>query len=431
MSYDLYVAFGGASTQDVDARVTGMAARGRKDEEAVSDYKNLVRKDVCAHLDMLAILRPSPDLERLPAGSAFLQFDFTLAKPYLSKDDDPFYVADSVNPVRKEKVFKVPMAAASSWKGLLRWTAMQIRLVEKRDELSDEQFASERLALSLLFGDEKGEEPGEARDVADFLDRLRPAAKESFRQSVKEHFSVDAGKPMPHYSGRVLCYPTFFDRIDVEVINPHSRQTKAGTHPIYLECVPAGAKGTLCLLYVPFDLIGRADAEAICRESRQDLLIVAEAVRAMMLLYGFSAKRTSGYGTAEDRVENGRLTLHDPALAEGAKPAPAAPAPAPPAQSLPRYLAAPGQLKPEYLNPDGTFRERTEAELKAMKKADRQEYDKAKKWWEREGRRQEVEAAPPEAPPPVEKPTTSLASRTFEFNSLSELVERAREIAAS
>lgn len=101
-----------------------------------------------------------------------------------------------------------------------------------------------------------------------------------------------------------MCYPTFFDLIDVEVINPHSRKTKAGTHPIYLECVPTGAKGTFSLLYVPFDLIGRPQEE-VCTQAERDLNVVAEAVSAMMLDYGFSAKRTSGYGTAEDEISDG------------------------------------------------------------------------------------------------------------------------------
>jgi CRISPR-associated protein Cmr2 len=54
--------------------------------------------------------------------------------------------------------------------------------------------------------------------------------------------------------------------------------------------------------------------------------------------------------------------------------------------NLPKYLQAPGKLKDEYLNPDGTFRERSEAELKGMSKSDRQEYEKARRWWEREGK---------------------------------------------
>ena len=237
----------------------------------------------------------------LPPGSWFLQFTFTLARPWMSKDDDPFYVTESVNPVRKDKVFKVPMMSAAGWKGLLRWTAMHTRLVLKKDQLTPEQFAQERFRQTLLFGDEKGEEPGQTKDFAAFLDALKKPARAEYERLLRDHYGVEAGEPLPHHSGRLTFYPTFFNRIDVEVINPHSRKTKAGTHPIYLECVPAGAEGTFSLLYVPFDLIGQDEAE-IRRQAIADLQLVAEGIQAMMLTYGFSAKRTSGYGVAKDEI---------------------------------------------------------------------------------------------------------------------------------
>ncbi|MGB9881063.1 MAG: hypothetical protein ACPLRM_09905, partial [Anaerolineae bacterium] len=219
-----------------------------------------------AQLKNLGINPPRPpDLTLLPPGSWFLQFTFTLAKPWMSKDDDPFYVAESVNPVRKDKVFKVPVMSAASWKGLLRWTAMHIRLVKQKSSLTLEQFAQQRFRQALLFGDEKGEEPGEApgeaKDFAAYLDTLKPEARAEYERLLREHYHVKADEPLPHHSGRLMFYPTFFDLVDVEVINPHSRETKAGTHPIYLECVPAGAQATFSLLYVPFDLIGQDESE--------------------------------------------------------------------------------------------------------------------------------------------------------------------------
>ena len=101
-----------------------------------------------------------------------------------------------------------------------------------------------------------------------------------------------------------MFHATFFDSIDVEVINPHSRKTKAGTHPIYLECVPIRGKGTFSLLYLPFDLIGQHDLDdaGIKAQAANDLKLTAEAIRDMMITYGFSAKRTSGFGTAEDLI---------------------------------------------------------------------------------------------------------------------------------
>jgi len=103
-----------------------------------------------------------------------------------------------------------------------------------------------------------------------------------------------------------MFYPTFFNLIDVEVINPHSRKTRAGTHPIYLECVPQNAQGTFSLLYVTFDLIG-ADETEIRKQALSDLELVAEGLKEMFLTYGFSAKRTSGYGVAEDKIIKGEI----------------------------------------------------------------------------------------------------------------------------
>jgi CRISPR-associated protein Cmr2 len=264
---------------------------------------NVFIDDEYKHLKSLGLLPTPPDMASLPPGSWFLQFTFTLAKPWISKDDDPFYVAESVNPVRKDKVFKIPMMSAASWKGLLRWTAMHTRLVLKKDALSPEEFAQERFVQTLLFGDEKGEEPGQTKDFAAYLDALKPEARQEYERLLRAYYELKPDDPLPHHSGRLMFYPTFFDLIDVEVINPHSRRTRAGTHPIYLECVPAGARGTFSLLYVPFDLIGKEDAE-IQKQAREDLQRVAEGLQGMFLTYGFSAKRSSGYGVAENEIEN-------------------------------------------------------------------------------------------------------------------------------
>jgi len=351
MIYDFYVELGGNSQQDVkalvngehrSAKITSIAARIQllagiaARHEAIKDYavsgdrrrgggyKSLVHDrnpqntqyaqtligPALQQMKALGLETGAPDLTLLPPGSWFLQFTFTLAKPWMSKDDDPFYVTESVNPVRKDKVFKVPMMSAAAWKGLLRWTVMHVRLAQKKDTLTPEQFAQERFVQTLLFGDEKGEEPGGTKDFAAYLDSLKPEARAEYERLLREHYGLGADKPLPHHSGRLTFYPTFFNLIDVEVINPHSRKTRAGTHPIYLECVPAGAQGTFSLLYVPFDLIGKSEA-TIRQRAIEDLQRVAEGIQAMMLIYGFSAKRTSGYGVAEDKIEGKVRTRAD------------------------------------------------------------------------------------------------------------------------
>ena len=410
-----------------------------------SQFNNFIDQK-CKHLKSSGLLPPPPDIALLPPGSWFLQFTFTLARPWISKDDDPFYVAESVNPVRKDKVFKVPTMSAASWKGLLRWMVMHIRLAMQKDKLTadefarersarqaplirrpgdkltadEDEFARERLAQTLLFGDEKGEEPGQTKDFAAYLDALKPEARHDYERLLRAHYKLSSDDPFPHHSGRLMFYPTFFDLIDVEVINPHSRKTRAGTHPIYLECVPIGAQGTFSLLYVPFDLIGKEERD-IKQQSLADLELIAEGLSAMFLTYGFSAKRTSGYGVAEETVSNGLVQIRIEETQSPLSPVPSAAAP-----NLPKYLQAPGKLKDEYLNPDGTFRERSDAELKGMSKSDRQEYEKARRWWEREGKALSSQS-PAEIEP--EKPETQKPTwLKREFGSFDELNKVAKEL---
>lgn len=179
-----------------------------------------------------------------------IEVEFILKTPWYSKDDRPFHVLD--NPVRKDRVFGVPFMSATSWKGLLRWACrMHAGLLQhfqagkSFDEWKDCPW------IVHLFGNEKGEE---------------------------EHF----------LHGALAFYPTWFSKIDFEVINPHSRAKRAGTQPIYYEVVPAGTNGTLRLLYAP--LPGSAQPDALSR--------LIGAIEQLLTTYGISAKRTVGWGTA-------------------------------------------------------------------------------------------------------------------------------------
>lgn len=270
-----------------------------------------------AGLECLGLSKPGEfPSAHLPWGSWMFRFMFTLAKPYLSRDDQAFYVID--NPVRKDKVFKVPMCSGASWKGNLHWTA--VKLMVDRHAVPDPEsplgfsvsadhataFAEERFQLVRLFGSEKGEEPGNAKGIAAYLDSLSAESAECYRLMVRNHFHVQVEDPLPHHNGRLLYYSTFFDKIGLEVINPHDRKRRVGKQPIYFECVPIGAKGTFTLLYVPFDLIGKP-LDVIKDHAKADLTTVAEVVRDMFLTYGFSAKKSSGFGLAQPAIEDGLL----------------------------------------------------------------------------------------------------------------------------
>src|SRR5207245_11544935 len=84
---------------------------------------------------------PKIDLTLLPAYSFVIQFTFTLAQPYISHDEQDFYIID--NPVRKDKIFGLPYIASTSWKGSLRAALWQLKYKEKD------------VSIRRLFGNEK------------------------------------------------------------------------------------------------------------------------------------------------------------------------------------------------------------------------------------------------------------------------------------
>jgi CRISPR-associated protein Cmr2 len=118
------------------------------------------------------------------------------------------------------------------------------------------------------------------------------------------HFGLSRDQGLPRNEGRLHFIPTFLDKIALEVINPHDRCRRVGINPIYFEAAPVGAKGKFALLYTPFDLIADATKD-ICAEAKHDLFVVCNALKAMFLDYGFSAKKSSGFGIARPKIENG------------------------------------------------------------------------------------------------------------------------------
>jgi len=253
----------------------------------------------------------------LPRDSILIEIDFKLKKPYLSKDDDNFYIID--NPIVKDKVFKLPMVRSTTWKGALRFAAIKVFenwIYEKpnKSKIDKETVFKERARIVRLFGSEKDSQE-------DYLGRLCLLAirgslptgkklKEEIKKINKEFekWLIDKkyiSKEVPSRSGRLFFYPTFFEEISLDVITPLSRETKTPVRgPIYFETVPEGSKGTFRLLYYPFDLIARGELDEIEREMKEDLNFLSKALRKMFYEIGFSAKKTSGYGVVEQINDN-------------------------------------------------------------------------------------------------------------------------------
>ncbi len=347
---ELYATYGGLSADDLarimsdrkldpftQAELLASALAMSFKEIGRAHYRSLVQerwgypKQIAEGLDWLNRLGPERSLLNgfvvLPRYSFALEIQFILAKPYLSQDDDAFYIID--NPVRKDKVFKVPYVAPTSWKGSLRAVATR-RLLDvfagrlpavpppgetERGALLQALWA-ERARRVVLFGNEK-------ENQAEFLNRWlasrlvleRPGETEQERRRRVEQNAGRLGQAFEKYliehhyrtekiegrQGRLFCFPTFFNRIGLEIINPHDRERRVGKNPILFESVPAGAVGTFRLLYVPYDFPGEvvSDETALQEQIRAELPLVAEAVRDSLTVYGFGAKASSGFGVAE------------------------------------------------------------------------------------------------------------------------------------
>jgi CRISPR-associated protein Cmr2 len=238
-----------------------------RDKEKNNARQCYMKRAAELELNLPPDLHFEPDHASLPDSTWFsIDVSFTLKSPWYSKDDRPFHVLD--NPVRKDRVFGVPFMSAASWKGLLRWACrMQAGLsdhLEKHDMKMDGW--KDPSWIVHLFGNEKG-------------------AQKDFR------------------SGTLVFYPTWFNKIGFEVINPHSRSRRAGTQPIYYEVVPAERRGRLQLLYAP--LPGETKRDGVNPEELLRNLV--DAIEALFRKYGISAKRTAGWGAAKIHDNESKL----------------------------------------------------------------------------------------------------------------------------
>jgi CRISPR-associated protein Cmr2 len=101
--------------------------------------------------------------------------------------------------------------------------------------------------------------------------------------------------------GRLYFFPTFFEEDSKkDVITPLKRDTRTPARgPIFMEVMKQGSKGEFYLLYVPYPK-GKNFEE---KQIGEDLHFLASALKLMFYTYGFSAKKTSGFGTIEELKE--------------------------------------------------------------------------------------------------------------------------------
>lgn len=221
-------------------------------EELGQNKGQILDKVVVNYINIVDDFYPNrSDLTSLPQHSTLIKVNFTLKKPYTSKDEREFHIKDGrviENPLVRDKVTGFPIVRPSTWKGYLRFAA------ERVEEGADKK----KEIVRCLFGAEAEEK-----------------------------------SPL---KGRLYFFPTFFKNksdVAMDVITPLDRETKTPARgPIPLEVVKPDAKGEFYLLYMPYS----RGEDFSRREIHGDLVFLAEALKLMFYSYGFSAKQTSGFG---------------------------------------------------------------------------------------------------------------------------------------
>jgi len=259
-------------------------------------------------------------LQKLPSYSFIIWTSFILKAPYFSKDDDEFYIIQ--NPILKETNFKVPMVRGSSWKGALASTfkdlineknekreliesflrifgagSESIRAIEKylRKESNDLESLKDKLLEFVLFelglkvNKISADKINSANSESDILAEIQKYLSEKRKQSL-------AKLPIEFqtHRGRAIFYPTYFDRLSLEIINPHNRKKRAGTNPIHYEVVPPGTEGILQIIYIPFDGVLKSE-KGLKEEVETDLKNLCSAIEKIEEK-GIGAKTKLGWG---------------------------------------------------------------------------------------------------------------------------------------
>lgn len=225
------------------------------------------------HPDQQTGIRILPDVNRLdllPPFSFVLSFSFELNKPCLSKDEETYHLLD--NPVRKDKVFKTPVIAASGWKGALRYALWQ------------QGYPENDPSVRHLFGNPR---------------------------ECEKHAELRAG--------RLQCFSSHFNRMadstGYEVITPHDRKTGTVTKgPILMETIRVHENNLadFAVAYIPLFPDSNIHSEIV-----RDYEVLVKGIVGMMTIYGFGAKTSSGFGVAKNTVHEGRISLVLPAHASG------------------------------------------------------------------------------------------------------------------
>ena len=112
----------------------------------------------------------------------------------------------------------------------------------------------------------------------------------------------DVDKQAPRH-GQLFFFPSYFSRVDYDVIAPVDRVTRSVNQPIPIEMIPAKQSSQLRLFYLARPEINES-------QSWQDLCFCGNIIQLVLEELGFSAKAKTGYGRAQ--ITGGEVLFNRP-----------------------------------------------------------------------------------------------------------------------
>lgn len=204
------------------------------------------QRDFQERKDIAWIYPSIENTKHFPVNTTLIKISFRLARPYISRDDSEIYTTTGENPLEnpivRDKFTGFSMIKTTGWKGHLRFSAGKVEGAEYRNRGK---------IIRRLFGD------SDKKDVST--------------------------------KGRLYFYPSFFQsEVYEDIITPIDRKSRKASNLVNIEVIPQGSEAEFYLLYFPYLLSNE--------KINEDLVFLGEALKLMFYTYGFSAKKSSGFG---------------------------------------------------------------------------------------------------------------------------------------